>query len=96
MDLNYSAEEEQFRERVRSFMQANLPAGWGTRGYALPKGPALIELRRQWQRKLYEAGLLGLEWPRQYGGQGASLIQKAIFNEESARGPPGRSIRSGS
>ena len=85
MDLSYSPEEERFREKVRSFLKANLPAGWDAGSNFQRTGDAQIEFLRDWQRKLYEAGLLGLEWPREYGGQGASLIEKAIFNEEMAK-----------
>jgi alkylation response protein AidB-like acyl-CoA dehydrogenase len=85
MDLSYSPAEESFREKVRSFLQANLPPGWGTKSYVQRTGDAQIEFLRDWQRKLYNGGLLGLEWPKEYGGQGASLIQKAIFNEEMAK-----------
>ena len=85
MDLSYSAAEEAFREKVRSFLAANLPPGWGTKSYVQPARDAQTEFLREWQRKLYDAGLLGPEWPREYGGQGASLIEKAIFNEEMAK-----------
>ena len=85
MDLSYSAGEEAFREKVRSFLAANLPPGWGTKGYIQPARDAQTEFLRAWQHKLYDAGLLGLEWPTEYGGQGASLIEKAIFNEEMAK-----------
>jgi alkylation response protein AidB-like acyl-CoA dehydrogenase len=85
MDLSYSPEEERFREKVRSFLKANLPAEWDAGSNFQRTGDAQIEFLRDWQRKLYEAGLLGLEWPREYGGQGASLIEKAIFNEEMAK-----------
>ncbi|MGO9061587.1 MAG: acyl-CoA dehydrogenase [Candidatus Binataceae bacterium] len=85
MDLSYSAAEEAFREKVRSFLAANLPPGWGTKSYVQPARDAQTEFLREWQRKLYDAGLLGLEWPKEYGGQGASLIEKAIFNEEMAK-----------
>jgi alkylation response protein AidB-like acyl-CoA dehydrogenase len=85
MDLSYSDREEAFRERVRDFLRTNLPPGWGTGGHPRRTGADEIEFLRQWQRKLYDHGLLGLEWPREYGGQGASLIEKAIFNEEMAK-----------
>jgi alkylation response protein AidB-like acyl-CoA dehydrogenase len=85
MDLSYSEQEEAFREKVREFLRANLPPGWGSSGHPRRTGAEEIEFLREWQRKLYDQGLLGLEWPREYGGQGASLIEKAIFNEEMAR-----------
>jgi alkylation response protein AidB-like acyl-CoA dehydrogenase len=46
---------------------------------------SMIEFMRDWQRRLYEGGFLGMAWPREFGGQGASQIEMAIFNEEVAR-----------
>ncbi|HZP46479.1 MAG TPA: acyl-CoA dehydrogenase [Candidatus Binataceae bacterium] len=83
MDLSYSPEEERFRERVRRFFATNLPPGW-TEGKR-PPGVAGIEFLRDWQRRLYDNGFLGMAWPKEYGGQGASQVEMAIFNEESAR-----------
>jgi alkylation response protein AidB-like acyl-CoA dehydrogenase len=42
------------------------------------------ELRRT-QRVLAEAGLVGITWPREYGGQGGTLVQQAIVAQELAR-----------
>jgi alkylation response protein AidB-like acyl-CoA dehydrogenase len=85
MDLSYNPEEESFRERVRSFLSTNLPAGWGTPSYVPLRGKAYLEFMRDWTRRLGEAGFLGMSWPKEYGGQDASQIQLAIFNEEMAR-----------
>jgi alkylation response protein AidB-like acyl-CoA dehydrogenase len=85
MDLNYSAQEEQFRERVRSFLRTNLPDGWGTPGYVPLRGRAYLEFMRDWTRRLAQNGFLGMSWPKEYGGQDASQMELAIFNEEVAR-----------
>ncbi len=84
MDLSYTPQEERFRERVRTFLKANLPAGWGSPGYSL-SGRGNLEFMRDWTRKLYENGFLGMSWPKEYGGQGATQIEVAILNEEMAR-----------
>ena len=84
MDLNDSIEEQEFRQRVRAFLDANLPPGWGTSTYVLPRGDAYIALLHDWQRRLSRAGFLCLAWPKEYGGAGASAAQVAIFNEETA------------
>ena len=84
MDLNYTPEEERFRERVRSFLQANLPQGWASDN-AGAFGRPNLEFMRDWTRKLYENGFLGMSWPKEYGGGGATQIEVAIFNEEMAR-----------
>jgi alkylation response protein AidB-like acyl-CoA dehydrogenase len=86
MDLSYSPEEERFRERVRTFLRENLPSGWAAEGVgSRPAGMTQTEFLRDWQRRLYENGFLGMAWPKEYGGQGASQIEMAIFNEEVAR-----------
>ncbi len=84
MDLTYGPEEERFRERVKAFLANNLPKGWGTSDFG-SMGRDEIQFLRDWQRKLYENGFLGMSWPKEYGGQGASAIEMAIFNEECAK-----------
>ncbi len=85
MDLTYTPEEEAFRQRVREFLKTNLPPGWGTPNSAPLRGKAYIQFMREWNRRLFDGGFLGLSWPKEYGGQGASQMQLAIFNEEMAR-----------
>lgn len=46
MDLSFTEEEERYRKRVREFLKENLPQGWGTPGYELPRGEALVEMLR--------------------------------------------------
>ncbi len=85
MDLSYSPEEEAFRERVRTFLRENLPPGWINGGVgSRPAGMTQTEFLCDWQRRLY-GRFLGMAWPKEYGGQGASQIEMAIFNEEVAR-----------
>ena len=40
---------------------------------------------RTWQRTLHDDGWVGIHWPVEYGGRGASYAQVAIYNEEFAR-----------
>jgi alkylation response protein AidB-like acyl-CoA dehydrogenase len=44
-----------------------------------------LSAQRQWQKKLLQAGLAGIAWPREYGGQGASPVRQLIFHEEHQR-----------
>jgi alkylation response protein AidB-like acyl-CoA dehydrogenase len=49
------------------------------------------ELRIAWERELGKGGWLGLGWPREAGGRGASLDEQVVFHEEYARaGGPAR------
>jgi alkylation response protein AidB-like acyl-CoA dehydrogenase len=84
MDLVFGPDEERFRERVRNFLRENLPPKWGTAEQRLPEGLTQVEFLRDWQRRLHQGGLLGMSWPKEYGGQGASRTEMAIFNEEMA------------
>jgi alkylation response protein AidB-like acyl-CoA dehydrogenase len=79
MDLTLTPEEEAFRDEVRTWLEENHPG-------PEPDGeePKFL-FRRDWQRKMHEAGWAGISWPKEYGGRGASLIEQAIFSEEMAR-----------
>jgi alkylation response protein AidB-like acyl-CoA dehydrogenase len=83
MDINLSPSEEAFRQEIRTWFKKNLPREWQLprvgSGYEYP------EVSRKWQKKLGEAGLLGLAWPKEYGGRGATLMEQAIFMMESGR-----------
>jgi alkylation response protein AidB-like acyl-CoA dehydrogenase len=79
VDLSLTPQEEAFRDEVRSWLEENDPG-------PEPEGlDQLVEFRRDWQRKMYEAGWAGFSWPKQYGGRGATLIEQAIFAMEAAR-----------
>jgi alkylation response protein AidB-like acyl-CoA dehydrogenase len=75
MDLNYTAEDKAYRQQVRSWLEENIPK----------KRPETLDERRAWHRKLYEAGYLGMGWPKEYGGQEARPMEQAIVGEELAR-----------
>lgn len=81
MDLSYSAEDERFRAALRAWLRDHLEEF-----RALPKNPtAAVQVSRDWQRKLYEAGYVGLAWPLECGGRAAPPTQQVIFGEECAR-----------
>ena len=85
MDLSDSREEMEFRLKARQWLEQNRPSGMADRGFALPIDDQSVRASRDWQRKLYDAGYLGIAWPAKYGGQGKTIIESAIFNEEMAR-----------
>jgi alkylation response protein AidB-like acyl-CoA dehydrogenase len=93
MDLRFTEEDEAFRREVADWMEANLGGEFAAlRGRGGPGDEgALIEERRAWERRLGEAGWIGLGWPSEYGGRGLSLVRQVIYHEEYARaGGPGR------
>jgi alkylation response protein AidB-like acyl-CoA dehydrogenase len=87
MDFNYSAEDKAFRKELKSWLDANLPKDRSSR-----EVDPMHELsgddwqkRVRWHRKMHEAGWVGISWPKEYGGRGASLMQQIIYAEEMAR-----------
>lgn len=93
MDARFSEEDEAFRRDVAKWLAENLRGEFEVvRGRGGPGDEhALFEERRAWERRLGEAGWIGVGWPRAVGGRGCSLTQQMIFHEEYARaGGPGR------
>ncbi|OGO21188.1 MAG: hypothetical protein A2144_14805 [Chloroflexi bacterium RBG_16_50_9] len=43
------------------------------------------EVTRWWNKKLFEAGYVGIAWPKEYGGRGATVMEQVIFNQEMAK-----------
>ncbi len=85
MDFNYSAEDEAFRTEFRDWLTKNTQ-------YATPaREPLADELegdwdaRVLWHRKLNEGGWMGIHWPKEYGGHGATILQNVIYQEELER-----------
>jgi len=80
MDLAFSPAEESYRQRLQAWIAAN-----GHHAAAISKAADPIQAARDWQRRLWEAGYVGLTWPKVYGGQEATLMEQVIVAEESAR-----------
>ena len=91
MDFRLTPEQETFRAEVRAWLSANLPPDWASRPVVteVPRSE-LYEFGRHWQRKLHEAGLLGLTWPKEYGGRGLTWMEELLLHEEliQHRAPP--------
>ena len=83
MDLQYTAAELAFRDRVRDFLDANLPSDL--------QNKVRNHLRLQkddyvrWHQIVARQGWVAPAWPREYGGPGWSAIERHIWDEECAR-----------
>jgi alkylation response protein AidB-like acyl-CoA dehydrogenase len=84
MDLTYPPEAEEFRGVIRSWLEENLPEGWGTPGFSLTPEERTA-FNEQWTAKLLAGGWICASWPTEYGGKGLSLLQQVVLNEEFAR-----------
>lgn len=85
MDFNFSPAEDEFRQTLRTWLADALPAGWGET-VCEPEGEdERAMFRLDWEKKLHAGGWSGINWPTEYGGRGATLVERAIFAEEMAR-----------
>ncbi len=86
MDLDLPAGVVAFRDEVREWLAANVP------GRLPPMDtPDGCARHREWERRLADARLSAVTWPREYGGRDASLLEWVVFEEEYyASGAPGR------
>lgn len=84
MDFRDTPSEAAFRAQLREWLGRNLPADWADRPPQV--GRVSDEQAREWSRRLYDGGYVGLTWPVEYGGGGAPYTHQGIFLEETARG----------
>jgi len=77
----------EFRERARTWLASNVPAG-----EAPLDGTAARQFALDWQRRQAEGGWAGLSWPKDVGGCGLSILEQIIWYEEYARARAPRSL----
>ncbi len=82
MDYRENEQEAAFRQKVRTWLADNAPKGW--QSDAVDEATA-GRITRDWHKKLYEAGLIGLSWPLEYGGQNLGPTYEAILNDEMGK-----------
>jgi len=93
MKLEFSAADQAFREEVREFVKANLPAGIKRKvelGLRLERADFVA-----WYTRLFQRGWITPSWPKEYGGPGWTPVQRYIFDEETLLGGAPRIIASG-
>ncbi|MFF1374795.1 acyl-CoA dehydrogenase family protein [Streptomyces sp. NPDC058308] len=92
MDLDFTAEEGEFRQRARDWLAAHVPAA------PLPslETGAGFAAHREWERTLAADRWSVVSWPEEYGGQGVDIVKWLVFEEEYyAAGAPGRVSQNG-
>ena len=88
MDLNDTPEQAAYRAEVRAWLGQNASHAPSTRGRG--DEDAAVAAHRAWQRRLAEAGYVGVTWPAEHGGQGKGPLHQVVVNQEIARaGVPG-------
>ena len=84
MDLTYPPEAEDFRAGIRTWLEANLPAGWFDDDFEM-LGEDRQRFNAEWPHKLFEGGWICATWPPEYGGKGLTTMQSVVLAEEFAR-----------
>lgn len=85
MQLEYTEQQNAFRQEVRAWLAANVPAE-PLQSFDTELG---FQQHREWEAKLYEGRWGMITWPEEMGGRGADLLRWLIFEEEyyAARAP---------
>ena len=82
MDLNYDAEDLAFRDKVRAWLQTNLPQD--LRDKVLNHKHLSKEDYVRWHKTVAAQGWVGAAWPVEHGGTGWTPVQRHIWEEECA------------
>ena len=85
MDFRLTPEQESFRKEFAAWLEKNLPEGWDASAFhAYDSWEDKARAHRDFQRRLFDAGYAGLHYPKEYGGQGRSLMDAFIVLETTA------------
>ena len=84
MELSYPADAEEFRQEIRTWLETNLPKGWGQPGFEM-SAEERKTFNETWPSKLFEGGWICATWPTEYGGKGLTTMQGVVLSEEFAR-----------
>ena len=88
MNFDDTPSEAGFRAEVRAWIQANAPtellAELALAGYGQPplRSGDVIAASKAWQKKKSDAGWACIHWPADFGGRGASPIERVIWQQE--------------
>ncbi len=88
MNFDDTPQEAAFRAEAKAWIAANAPAQYkdelakASLGRVQLKGANILEVGKAWQKKKAEAGWACLHWPKDYGGRGATPIERVIWQQE--------------
>ena len=79
MDYRFTPEQETLRQEFVSWLEKNLPEDWD------PSRHRNYDSTEKWaraycdfQKRLSDAGYVGLQYPEEYGGQGKTLMEEVV------------------
>lgn len=86
MDFTLAPEDEAFRDELRSWLAAHLPAFLESETLEDHAMSSEQSQRRRaaWQRLLHEGRWAAVHWPVEHGGRAATAMQRIIYSEVMA------------
>ena len=88
MDFNDTPQEAEFRAKCRAWLEANAELKTKKTNSAKNMNlgnKSLLEAAAEWQKKKYDAGWAMIHWPKEFGGIGASPIERIIWAQEESK-----------
>src|SRR5690349_10777479 len=83
MDFADSPEHAAFRREFRDWLDANLADELkveDAQDQRISPDRNILQKRIAWQKKMHDAGWVGISWPTEYGGRGANFMQQVIWD----------------
>src|SRR5690242_5835559 len=88
MDFKFSTADEPSHEVVSNRLEATQPRPERTEDAEdaiTDQGASDWQRRLAWHKKMHGGGWVGISWPKEYGGRGATLTQQLVYGEEMSR-----------
>src|SRR3954454_20288549 len=88
MNFDDTPQEAAFRAEAKAWIAANAPKQYedelkkASLGRTQLQGADILEVAKAWQKKQADAGWACLHWPKEYGGRGATPIERVIWQQE--------------
>jgi alkylation response protein AidB-like acyl-CoA dehydrogenase len=88
MNFDDTPQEAAFRAEARKWIDANAPKeleaelSKSSLGRIKLKKHDIVDVARRWQKKKSDGGWACLHWPKEYGGRGATAVERVIFQQE--------------
>jgi len=81
MDFQFTKEQEQFRKEIDDFLEREIQKDT----FQVKVDAWVTERSKEFSKKVAQKGWIGMTWPKDYGGQGRSYIDRLILTEEMLR-----------
>src|SRR5207248_11084524 len=94
MNFDGTPQEAEFRDTARKWIDANAPKEFeaelskSSLGRIRLAQHDMVAVGKAWQKKKADGGWACLHWPKEYGGRGATPIERVIWQQEE--GPFGK------